>query len=106
MTVSDFLEQPCNMSDNAVKLVACKLFVSNWLQQLGTNSANTTCQQLVNSLFKAKLALYSQVFFSLNMNCDGISVTQPDLLQVVDFIGLLQVCHLVSSSLLASSRCI
>jgi ribosomal protein S24E len=49
MTVSDLLEQPCNKSDNAIKLVpSCKQLVPNLLQQLGTSSANTTCRQLVN----------------------------------------------------------
>jgi hypothetical protein len=49
MTVSDLLEQPCNKSDNAIKLVAsCYRLVPNLLQQLGTSSANTTCRQLVN----------------------------------------------------------
>jgi hypothetical protein len=56
MTVSDLLEQSCNKSDNAIKLVpsgeqlvpCCEQLVPNLLQQLGTSSANTTCQQLVN----------------------------------------------------------
>ena len=43
------LEQPCNKSDNTIKLVtSCQQFVPNLLQQLGTSSANTTCRQLVN----------------------------------------------------------
>jgi hypothetical protein len=50
MTVSDLLEQPCNKSDNAIKLVtSClnSLFQScynNWEQAV----AKTTCWQLVN----------------------------------------------------------
>jgi hypothetical protein len=49
MTVSDLLEQPCNKSDNAIKLVtSCRQLVSNLLQQLGTSSAKTTCRQLAN----------------------------------------------------------
>jgi hypothetical protein len=49
MTVSDLSEQPCNKSDNAIKLVpSCQQLVPNLLQQLGTSSANTTCRQLVN----------------------------------------------------------
>jgi hypothetical protein len=49
MTVSDLLEQPCNKSDNAIKLVAsCQQLVPNLLQQLGTSSAKTACRQLVN----------------------------------------------------------
>jgi hypothetical protein len=49
MTVSDFIEQPCNKSDNAIKLVtSCQQLVPNLLQQLGTSSAKTTCWQLVN----------------------------------------------------------
>ena len=51
MTVSDLLEQPCNKSDNAIKLVTS---VDNLFQtcynKLGTSSANTTCSQLVNRL--------------------------------------------------------
>jgi hypothetical protein len=49
MTVSDLLEQPCDKSDNAIKLVtSCEQLVPNLLQQLGTSSAKTTCRQLVN----------------------------------------------------------
>jgi hypothetical protein len=49
MTASDLLEQPCNKSDNAIRLVtSCQQFVPNLLQQPGTSSANTTCRQLVN----------------------------------------------------------
>jgi hypothetical protein len=49
MTVSDLLEQPCNKSDSAIKLVrSCQKLVPNLLQQLGTSSAKTTCWQLVN----------------------------------------------------------
>ena len=48
MTVSNLLEQPCNKSDDATKLVtSCMLQVPNLLQ-LRTSSANTTCQQLVD----------------------------------------------------------
>jgi hypothetical protein len=44
MTVSDLLEQPCDKSDNAIKLVtSCEQLVPNLLQQLGTSSAKTTC---------------------------------------------------------------
>jgi hypothetical protein len=47
--VSDLLEQLCNKSDNAIKLVTiCQQLVPNLLQQLGTSSANTTCRQLLN----------------------------------------------------------
>jgi hypothetical protein len=36
--VSDLLEQPCNKSDNAIKLVTnCQQLVPNLLQQLGTS---------------------------------------------------------------------
>ena len=36
MTASDLLEQPCNKSDNAIKLVtSCEQLVPNLLQQLG-----------------------------------------------------------------------
>jgi hypothetical protein len=49
MTVSDLLQQRCNKSDNAIKLViSCWQLDPNLLQQLGTSSANTTCRQLVN----------------------------------------------------------
>jgi hypothetical protein len=46
MTVTDLLEQPCNKSDNAIKLVP------NLLQQLRTNSANTTYRYLLR-LYRA-----------------------------------------------------
>jgi hypothetical protein len=39
MTVSDLLEQPCNKSDNAIKLVTYKLL--------------TACSKLVDNLEKA-----------------------------------------------------
>ena len=44
MNVSDMLEQPCNKSDNAIKLVtSCKQLVLTCYNKLGTSSANTTC---------------------------------------------------------------
>jgi hypothetical protein len=56
MTVSYLLEQPCNKSDNAIKLVtSCSQLVPNSLQQLGTSSANTTCRQLVGRLVIGKM---------------------------------------------------
>ena len=52
MTVSDFLEQLCNKSDNAIK------FVPNLLQQLGTqivdNIANTQYETLNNNVTVTK----------------------------------------------------
>jgi hypothetical protein len=70
MTVSDLLEQPCNKSDNAIKLVtSCQQLVPNLLQQLGTSSANTTCRQLVNRFVITCLqtcnSLYAQVVTNL-----------------------------------------
>ena len=47
MTVSDLLEQPCNKSDNAIKLVAsCEQLVPNLLQQLGTISSLYVCMAI------------------------------------------------------------
>jgi hypothetical protein len=44
MTVSDLLEQPCDKSDNAIKLAtSCKQLVANLFQQLETSSEDTTC---------------------------------------------------------------
>jgi hypothetical protein len=55
MTVSDLLE-PCNKSNNVIKLVtSCLQHVPNLLQQLGTSSAkhnlSTACEQISNNLF-------------------------------------------------------
>ena len=55
MTISDLLEQPCNRSDNAIKLA-----------QLRTSSANTTCRQLVNRFVTRKKA---QVVTGLQTSC-------------------------------------
>ena len=50
--LSDLLEQPCNKSDNVIKLVtSCWQPVTNLFQQLGTSNANTTCEQICNNLF-------------------------------------------------------
>ena len=41
------IEQLCNNSDNAIKLVtSCEQLGPNLFQQLGASSANTTCRQL------------------------------------------------------------
>ena len=55
MTVSDLLEQPCNKSDNVIKLViSCCQFVPNLLQQTRNkqceNNLLTTCEQTCNNL--------------------------------------------------------
>ena len=52
MTVSDLLEQPCNKSDNAIKLItSCWQPVPNLLQQAGTaeceHNFSTACEQNV-----------------------------------------------------------
>ena len=55
MTVSDLLEQPCNKSDNVIKLViSCCQLVPNLLQQTRNkqceNNLLTTCEQTCNNL--------------------------------------------------------
>ena len=55
MTVSDLLEQPCNKSDNATKIVtSCKQLVPNLLQQTRNKQCEhnllTTCEQTSNKL--------------------------------------------------------
>jgi hypothetical protein len=79
MIVSDLLEQPCNKSDNAIKLHCYNLltaFIPNLLQQLGTSSANTTCRQLVNrfvtSCYRSAnklLQICSQAVDKLSSHC-------------------------------------
>ena len=55
MTVSDLLEQPCNKSDNIIKLViSCCQLVPNLLQQTRNKQCEhnllTTCEQTCNNL--------------------------------------------------------
>jgi hypothetical protein len=45
MTVSDLLEQPCNMYDNITKVVTTVNKIVHTCWQLGTSIANTTCWQ-------------------------------------------------------------
>jgi hypothetical protein len=63
MTVPGLLEQPCNKSDNAIKLVtSCYQLVPNLLQQLETGSGNTNCRQLVNRFVITCLCTRYEIF--------------------------------------------
>jgi hypothetical protein len=77
MAVSDLLEQPCNKSDNAIKLVtSCQQLVPNLLQQLGTSSANTTCRQFVNRFVTtcAFLLVYTDLLQGCSNKSDTVMI--------------------------------
>ena len=52
MTVSDSLEQPCNKSDNAIKLVtSCQQLVTTTGNKQCEDNLLTACEQICNNLF-------------------------------------------------------
>jgi hypothetical protein len=51
MTVSDLSEQPCNKSDNAIKLVtSCQQLVPTTGNKQCEDNLSTACEQICNNL--------------------------------------------------------
>ena len=95
MTVSVLLEQPCDTSDSPIKLVARKVVNSlfqNMVEKLGTISASTTCQQLVNRVDATYLQLcfYMCVFTRLCLqkcNLDVLTLIQITHKNVIRYLS-------------------
>jgi hypothetical protein len=55
MTVSDLLEQPCNKSDNAIKLVTSCVTTTRTLTKIALAQCEhnllTACEEICNNLF-------------------------------------------------------